>query len=281
MDKINGTEINFKKFFVLRFSRLYPLHLFTLLLIVVIFLIQGEHILLQNIDIQHLVLNFFLIQNWGMENGPSFNEPSWSISIEIMMYLIFYFIAKNKRFIWYTTPILIIVSALVFFEKKLIGYGGFCFFLGGFVFLIYEKIKKLNGYNKLKFFILSIFFLITMFFITILKYTHLSPIEIKIIIIVFLFPSILATSIMYKIKSKKISNFFNFLGNISYSTYLLHFPLQILILTFLKHQGTRFDFNNQFFFLLYIFFIIFSSAASYVFFENKIKIYIRKKIKNC
>ena len=120
-----------------------------------------------------------------------------------------------------------------------------------------------------------------MFFITILKYTHLSPIEIKIIIIVFLFPSILATSIMYKIKSKKISNFFNFLGNISYSTYLLHFPLQILILTFLKHQGTRFDFNNQFFFLLYIFFIIFSSAAAYVFFENKIKIYIRKKFKNC
>ena len=281
LDKINVTEINFKKFFILRFSRLYPLHFFTLLLVVVIFLVQGRHILLQNIDIWHLLLNFFLIQNWGMENGPSFNEPSWSISIEIMMYLIFYFIAKNKRFVWYTTPILIIISALVFFEKKLIGYGGFCFFLGGFVFLIYEKIKKINGYNKLKFFIFSIFFLITLFFLTVLKYTQLSPTEIKIIIIVFLFPLILTTSIMYKIKIKKISNFFNFLGNISYSTYLLHFPLQIIILTFLKHQGTRFDFNNQFFFLLYIFFIIFSSTASYVFFENKIKIYIRKKFKNC
>lgn len=279
LDKINVAAINFKRFFILRFSRLYPLHVFTLLLIVVIFFFQDEHILLQNINIWHLFLNFLLIQNWGMENGPSFNEPSWSISIEIMMYLIFYIIAKSRRFIWYTTTVLIVISALVFFEKKLIGYGGFCFFFGGFVFLIYEKIKKLDGYNKFKFFIFSIFILTIIFFIIILKYIYLSSIEIKIIIIVFLFPSILIASIIYKIKSEKILNFFTFLGNISYSTYLLHFPLQILILIFLKHQGIKFDFNNLFFFLLYIFFVIFSSVISYVYFENKIKIYIRKKFK--
>lgn len=151
LDKINVAAINFKRFFILRFSRLYPLHVFILLLIVVIFFFQDEHILLQNINIWHFFLNFLLIQNWGIENGPSFNEPSWSISIEIMMYLIFYITAKSRRFIWYTTTFLIIISTFVFFEKKLIGYGGFCFFLGGFVFLIYEKIKNLMAIKNLNF----------------------------------------------------------------------------------------------------------------------------------
>jgi peptidoglycan/LPS O-acetylase OafA/YrhL len=276
LDKINEKKINFRKFFLLRFSRLYPLHFATLLTTLTIFLILDKNTFLQNIDIKHFILNLFLIQNWGIENGPSFNEPSWSISIEAMMYLTFFLVAKNKNFILHITVIFIIIFTFIFFEKKLIGYGGFCFFLGGIVFLIYEKIKNIKMLSSAKFF--SILFLIFLLTMVILRYSQLSSIEIKILIIVFLFPTILLASTIYEIKNKKVSLFFNFLGNISYSTYLLHFPVQIIILSFLKHLKIQIDFGSQQFFLSYIFFIILLSSLSYIFYENKIKIYIRKKI---
>ena len=130
--------------------------------------------------------------------------------------------------------------------------------------------------SSAKFF--SILFLIFLLTMVILRYSQLSSIEIKILIIVFLFPTILLASTIYEIKNKKVSLFFNFLGNISYSTYLLHFPVQIIILSFLKHLKIQIDFGSQQFFLSYIFFIILLSSLSYIFYENKIKIYIRKKI---
>ena len=130
--------------------------------------------------------------------------------------------------------------------------------------------------SSAKFF--SILFLIFLLTMVILRYSRLSSIEIKILIIVFLFPTTLLASTIYEIKNKKVSLFFNFLGNISYSTYLLHFPVQIIILSFLKHLKIQIDFGSQQFFLSYIFFIIVLSSLSYIFYENKIKIYIRKKI---
>ena len=85
LKKINNRQIDFKKFFILRFSRLYPLHFLTLLLILFISFLLIENNFLSNTDLKHFFLNIFLIQNWGFEDGYSFNTPAWSISIEILI----------------------------------------------------------------------------------------------------------------------------------------------------------------------------------------------------
>ena len=41
-------------------------------------------------DFYHFVLQFFFISSWGFEDGPSFNGPIWSVSIEIFIYGIFF-----------------------------------------------------------------------------------------------------------------------------------------------------------------------------------------------
>lgn len=82
------------RFFLLRFSRLYPLHIVTLLLVAALQLayvrMQGHYFVYQHNDLWHFVLQLFLASHWGLERGYSFNGPIWSISVEVVAYLAFF-----------------------------------------------------------------------------------------------------------------------------------------------------------------------------------------------
>lgn len=90
-----------KNFLVARFARIYPLHLFSLLLLVVIvrWLTDWGNppiIFEQPADI---LPNVFLLHSFGVTNIYSWNIPSWSISAEAAAYLLFPLLALsiNKR----------------------------------------------------------------------------------------------------------------------------------------------------------------------------------------
>lgn len=90
-----------KNFLVARFARVYPLHLFSLLLLVVVvrWLTNWGNppiILEQPSDI---LPNIFLLHSFGVTNIYSWNIPSWSISAEWAAYLLFPIIALfiNKK----------------------------------------------------------------------------------------------------------------------------------------------------------------------------------------
>lgn len=98
-EAIASKAINYRKFFVLRFSRLYPLHLFTLLLVFAlqsIYFSQKDYFFVyQNNDTTHFIYQLFLASSWGFEKGGSFNGPIWSISVEVLIYCFFFFILQN------------------------------------------------------------------------------------------------------------------------------------------------------------------------------------------
>src|SRR5580658_9564669 len=84
-----------RHFFVARFARTYPLHLFTLLLLVVIvrYLTNWGNppiVLEQPADI---LPNVFLLQSFGVCRIYNWNIPSCSISAEWVAYLLFPFLA--------------------------------------------------------------------------------------------------------------------------------------------------------------------------------------------
>ena len=100
--KIQGETL--RKFFVARFARVYPLHLFSLLLLMVIvrWLTDWGNppILLEQPS--DILPNVLLLHSFGFTKIYSWNIPSWSISAEFAAYLLFPFLAlflNRKRLI--------------------------------------------------------------------------------------------------------------------------------------------------------------------------------------
>ena len=70
----------------------------------------------------------------------------------------------------------------------------------------------------------------------------------------------------------------NILGNLTYSSYLLHLPTQILIFILLPENLISDYAYNNYFFISYMFFILVISFISYKYFEDPMRVYIRNKI---
>jgi peptidoglycan/LPS O-acetylase OafA/YrhL len=93
------------KYLRARFARIYPLHLFTLLLLVGLQIIQllshNPTAFTGKFNLTALFANVFLLQAFTLNCPPLFwcntywNEPAWSISVEFVIYCIFPFILSS------------------------------------------------------------------------------------------------------------------------------------------------------------------------------------------
>jgi len=86
-------------FFVRRFARLYPVHL--LMLCVTAVLVYAFHAQLGRFPVftfnsaQDFVANLFFLQDGILSKGYSFDGPAWSLSIEAMLYVGFFVMARR------------------------------------------------------------------------------------------------------------------------------------------------------------------------------------------
>ena len=154
LDKVEDT--NAKTFFISRFSRLYPLHFITL--IAVLFVQQVSlyttetYQLFHFNDLYHFVLHLGFISAWGLEKGFSFNMPIWSVSLEIICYLLFFITAvRLKKINLYVTSIFLVL--LILYNKIVVGSSDThsdlisclqLFLTGMVVFQLSKKFKKLH-----------------------------------------------------------------------------------------------------------------------------------------
>ncbi len=91
----NGQSL--RRFMVTRFGRLFPLHAFMLLAFGAFELVRlvlpqlagGEPAFTGAFSVQSLFTNLFMVHGLGIEQGLTWNGPSWSISTELFAYLLF------------------------------------------------------------------------------------------------------------------------------------------------------------------------------------------------
>ncbi|WP_028670497.1 acyltransferase family protein [Saccharospirillum impatiens] len=104
-DKIDQ-GLSFKSFTLLRFGRLYPLHLFMLLLWLPYILLKGYAHFEMGLggnpfdknSLSNFLANLFLVNGMGVTETLSWNYPAWSISVEFFTYLVFFaFIATTPK----------------------------------------------------------------------------------------------------------------------------------------------------------------------------------------
>ena len=264
-------KINAKSFFFNLFSRLYPLHFATLVLITVIQIISlilfGNFSIFDNNNFYNFLLHFFFISGWGFQDGQSFNQPIWSVSLELIAYFLFFFSIKMIKNINYLKIIIFYIILLFlnkFFFNEFKNQGVISciqlFLSGVLVFKIYKEFSYFN-------FVLFSIFLLTISILGSFKIFLFCPA----IVMIFL----ISENLLIKFKVVFLK-FFSLLGNLTYSSYLLHAPLSIIFIMFIREK-TEF-FLNPIFFILYFLTIISLSILTYYLFEKKLKYLIKKKI---
>ena len=231
-EKITSGRCSGYKFAVLRFARLYPLHALTLLVVLVLQvihsrLIGGYFVYLHN-DSYHFALQTAFVSHWGFERGHSFNAPIWSVSIEIGLYCLFflYCLVRLPNALKLAT---VLVGTLLAFKFGLVGgrwpRAILAFFLGG---LTFEIVNRYLPY-KSRFadaVILSgaIAGWIGVLVSDRLEYWLLTR---GIVSLIFLFPITITSLVVAETRFPSIPKQAGWIGNLTYSSYLLHFPLQL------------------------------------------------------
>jgi peptidoglycan/LPS O-acetylase OafA/YrhL len=82
----------YRKFLALRLSRIYPVHILVLVLFLInplAVLLSSHHHSLGNMQLGYYALSYLLVQGWGLVDGPAWNVPAWSISVEWIAYIVF------------------------------------------------------------------------------------------------------------------------------------------------------------------------------------------------
>jgi peptidoglycan/LPS O-acetylase OafA/YrhL len=90
-----------KRYLALRFFRIYPLHIsamFILLLLVVVFSpFKSFQAASNTYTVKSFIVSALLIQNWGVWFGWPWNGLSWTLSVEVLLYLAFPFLCLILR----------------------------------------------------------------------------------------------------------------------------------------------------------------------------------------
>ncbi len=89
-----GRRATTREFAVNRLARLYPLHLVTLGVMAVLQAAAlasfGRYLFNPYNDLYHFFLNLFMVSAWGFSAGPSYNDVIWSVSVELVIYALFW-----------------------------------------------------------------------------------------------------------------------------------------------------------------------------------------------
>lgn len=235
---------SFKLFMRNRFARLYPLHFLTLMLMTflqIIYHFQNKDFFIYKDNNLKTFGSNILLLPVALTGGESYNAPIWTVSTEIYVYAFFglTLIFRLKLFF-----VIVFSAVLYLFTENLpLGQIFLCMFFF-FIGVVAYKISSKKQGRIMPIFFLSIllYFIMNLFLNTVL-------IESLLFLAILLFTGGLDCRRPLP-KDSRNSQFAQKLGELTYTLYLTHIPVQVLLaLVFGKNlQNVA---NNIWFFVMY------------------------------
>ncbi len=239
-------------FFVARFARLYPLYLVTLLVVAALQAVYRSHygadFIYKDDSLGAFVLNLFMVQQWVPSAIQSFNGPAWSISVEVFLYAVFFALCWFRLNRPWMLVLLFVVGAVVrVHSDPTVDFvrGVPSFFEGGLVYYLVQTLRRHEVWRRRAVIGLAV----ALPAMWALSYARgFQPINVLVApgllnavfsVVTFLYIllplTLLAIGLMqdhWKAAwlSRDSLHRVSWIGDISYSIYLIHFPLQLLVM---------------------------------------------------
>ena len=236
-------DFSFRKLIISRTFRLYPLYI-TMLFVFICFellkhqaekygFIFNNSAFTGGNSLDELLPSIFLVQTWIREsNGMSFNYPSWSISIEYYIYILFGLILLLRNCIKYNLFLLLAATSIFSLltsnsiVKWEIASGLSCFFIGAIINYFTNYYSELK-FNPIAGTILEASCITATYFVLV------SDSTLKQVVCILLFATTIA---VYSLESGFISKIlsariFTYLGKLSYSIYMTHAAIIFILIS--------------------------------------------------
>ncbi len=263
-DAIADRSVRGWKFFVLRFSRLYPLHLVTLLLVALLqpvyFDLHGFFFVYQANDLPHFLLQLFMASDWGILRGYSFDGPIWSISIEVQVYFLFFVMLLITRS-WLLN--VVVIAACLNVNWQIVACLAF-FYIGGLAAIARRAVASARFGPAVE----AGAWLAVVAIPPVVQGLARGQLD------RFDFPLLLTyTPILLFCLSREITvpaavqKVVEAAGNMTYSSYLLHFPIQLIFVIGFTLAGTAIPLYDVRFFAIYLATTLLASYFTYRHFE--------------
>jgi peptidoglycan/LPS O-acetylase OafA/YrhL len=262
-------------FFVFRLSRLYPLHFVTLIIVAILqsayFRLQGWSFVYQDNDLQHFLLQIFMASDWGFQRGDSFNGPIWSISVEVLVYLIFFLMLR------FVTRSALLNLVVVLACMNMTGHVFSClaFFYAGGLAAIARRASASATFGGA----IESAAWAAAAIIPVLMWMFQSHFQVIDWMFLLAYTPILLFCLSCKITLPAMAQkLLEAAGNMTYSSYLVHFPMQLLIVLGCAKAGIPVPFYNGLFFATFVGSTLLISYFTYRYFEAPAQTFLRNNL---
>jgi peptidoglycan/LPS O-acetylase OafA/YrhL len=266
-EAIRDERITAGKFALYRFSRLWPLHVLMLLAVLglqsAFHNATGEFFIFPADSWGRFAANLFVVQQWLPPNiDQTFNGPAWTVSIEAGLYVLFFFLCRFGMNGPKTALIVSLAGILLFRWNWFIARGLIGFFLGGCAYFVVERVRLRKDARRVSLILAGVSLVLWAFVMIEVLYGPLHDALYRLagsissaagqlygdyngelFHLAYIF-AVIPVSVAALALSEVVLNVLgpvyrrvSFLGDISYSTYMLHFPLQIACAVAAVHFG--------------------------------------------
>lgn len=283
-EPLQKSQVDQFDFFVKRFSRLYPVHFLTLIIttcIISLFYYNFKtYPIYSNNDLYHFFLNLLFLQRGYADFGYSFNGPSWSLSVEVLMYVLFFVQMRYFRHYILISIILACLGLLIFRFAPVyfpflfnidVSRGLMGFFSGSLLYNVF--LKNYDVFKKKQIFLVLLF--LSYFFYLVYLHNFIAvPLNIQVIVIMVICVPILHHNDWIRTHSNV--RILVSLGDISLAVYMIHVPIQMIIIFYYRFTHDVIPFDSAIFLMTYSLSVILSGYLLHYYFEKPGQIWLRR-----